>query len=525
MDYDLSIIIPSRNEEFLNRTVEDICKNKRGKTQVIVGLDGLWPHVSLQSHPDVVILFYPEPLGQRSITKQCVKLSKAKYIMKCDAHCAFDEGFDVKMMEKMEPDMTMIPVMRNLYAFDWVCPDGHRRYQSPSGPCRECGKPTVKDIKWIAKTNPQSTAYRFDKTMHFQYWNDFGKKQTGDLTKTLSIQGSCWMMTRDKYWELDIDSEDFGSWGQQGVEVACKTWLSGGRVLVNRTTWYAHMFRTQGGDFSFPYHNPQKEVEKNREISRELFQRNKWEGAKHSFEWLISKFNPPEWEEKQPTKGILYYTDNKLNMRLARTVRGQIAKSGLPITSVTLKPTGFGTNFVLEGERGYKTMFKQILRGLEEMKEDIVFLCEHDVLYHLNHFLFTPTDKNIFYYNGNYWMLRARDGLAVHYNVSSLSGLVVYREAAIKHFKERVEMIEKLGDDYRPRHMGFEPFTQGRIKWNFWCNFEIFMPEFPNIDVAHGENSTWKRWDQKQFRRKPTFWEEGNIDTIPGWDSLRNLLR
>lgn len=169
-------------------------------------------------------------------------------------------------------------------------------------------------------------------------------------------------------------------------------------------------------------------------------------------------------------------------------------------------------------------MFKQILKGLEEMKEDIVFLCEHDVLYHQNHFLFTPTDKNTFYYNGNYWFLRMKDGFAVHYNVSSLSGLVVYREAALKHFKERVEMIEKLGDDYRPRHMGFEPFTHGRIKWNFWCNFEIFMPEFPNIDVSHGDNSTWKRWDQKHFRRKPTFWEEGNIDTIPGWDNVRKLL-
>lgn len=100
-NYDLSIIIPSRNEEFLNRTVEDICKNKRGKTQIIVGLDGSWPSEPLESHKDVVVLFYPESIGQRAISNQCVKLSRAKYIMKVDAHCSFDEGFDVKMMEKM----------------------------------------------------------------------------------------------------------------------------------------------------------------------------------------------------------------------------------------------------------------------------------------------------------------------------------------------------------------------------------------------------------------------------------------
>ena len=32
-----------------------------------------------------------------------------------------------------------------------------------------------------------------------------------------------------------------GNWGNQGIEVALKTWLSGGGVLVNHNTWYAHV--------------------------------------------------------------------------------------------------------------------------------------------------------------------------------------------------------------------------------------------------------------------------------------------
>jgi hypothetical protein len=151
------------------------------------------------------------------------------------------------------------------------------------------------DIVWIGKKNPQSTAYRFDKNMHFQYWNEWGKKQKGNLTESMSIQGSCFMCTRDKFVELDLSSEEFNSWGQQGVEVACKTWLSGGRVMINRTTWYAHMFRTQGGDFSFPYENPQSKVVENREKSRELFAENKWGKAVRDFDWLLDKFSPPEW--------------------------------------------------------------------------------------------------------------------------------------------------------------------------------------------------------------------------------------
>lgn len=533
--YDLSIIIPARHEEFLNKTVEDICKNKRGATQVIVGLDGEWPAVPLETHPDVMVVYYPESIGQRAMSNQLVKLSRAKYIMKVDAHCAFDEGFDVKMIEKMEDDITMIPVMKNLFVFDWVCPDAkprvnfdtskdepHRRYQGASGPCKDCGKPTKKEIIWHAKKSPNSTAYRFDETMHFQYWNDFGKRQTGDLTETMSIQGSCFMLTRDKWWELDISSEEFQSWGQQGVEVACKTWLSGGRVLVNRTTWYAHLFRTQDG-FGFPYPQSGSAIDKNRELSRELFQRNKWKGAKHPFSWLIQKFNPPGWKLDGPTKGILYYTDNRLNMKLAGICRKHIQASGLPITSVSLKPMNFGNNIHMPLQRSYPTMFKQILAGLEAMTEDVVYFCEHDVLYHPEHFKFLPEHKNTWYYNGNYWDLRLKDGFAIHYDSSPLSGLVVYRETALRHFRERVALIEKLGEDYKPLHMGFEPFTHGRVKWEFWCPFEVFLPKSPNIDIAHGQNATWKRWDIKDFIKKPKHWEESTGFNVPDWDL--NMLK
>ena len=255
MTYDLSILIPARNEQFLARTVQDILENIEGNTEVIIGLDGLWAEPVIKDHPRVTIFHVSESIGQRAMTNQLCRLSKAKYIMKADAHCAFDKGFDVKMINEMHDDWTMVPVMRNLHAFNWVCPDGHTRYQGPSGVCAQCGKETKKDIVWIPKTNPQSTSYCFDPEPHFQYFNEFKKRPEGrgDVTETMSLQGSCFMLTRDKYWELNICDENFGSWGSQGIEVAVKTWLSGGKVMVNQKTWYAHMFRTQGGDFGFPY--------------------------------------------------------------------------------------------------------------------------------------------------------------------------------------------------------------------------------------------------------------------------------
>jgi hypothetical protein len=112
----------------------------------------------------------------------------------------------------------------------------------------------------------------------------------------MSLQGSLFMLTREKYWELDICDEEFGSWGAQGTEVACKTWLSGGRCVVNHATWYAHLFRTKHGVFGFPYKQDEKQIAHARQRSRELFLDNTWPLQKYPLIWLVDKFMPvPNW--------------------------------------------------------------------------------------------------------------------------------------------------------------------------------------------------------------------------------------
>ncbi len=306
--YDLSILIPARNEEWLGRTVEDLLKNKRGKTEILVGLDGYWPDPAIPDHEDVTIVHYPESIGQRAMQNRLAKISRAKYVAKVDAHCAFDEGFDVKMMEKMEDDITMVPVMRNLHIFNWRCKNcGLEIYQGPEP--KECNNEICpkadnktdggeghkasgfeKHIVWIPKNNPQSSAYRFNKNLQFKYFPELRQKlpRTG-LQETMSLQGSFFMCTREKYWSLGLCDESWGSWGQQGSEVALKTWLSGGRVMCNFDTWYAHLFRTQQG-FSFPYPHSGKSQQRAREISQDIFLNNKWPQQKYKLGWLLKKF-------------------------------------------------------------------------------------------------------------------------------------------------------------------------------------------------------------------------------------------
>lgn len=515
---DLSILIPSRNEIFLSRTIQDILEHIEGDTEIIAVLDGQWADPPIEDHPRVTLVYHPESVGQRAATNEAARIAQGKYLMKVDAHCAFDQGFDVKMMADMQPDWTMIPVMRNLHAFDWVCPEGHRRYQGPSGPCKECGKDTVMDVVWIPKTNPQSMGYRFDNTMHFQYWNELAKRQTGDLIETMSIQGSCFMVTKDKYFELNLCDEEHGSWGQQGVEVACKTWLSGGRVVVNKKTWYAHMFRTQGGDFGFPYPQSGKQVEQARNYSRELWIGNKWDKAIYPLSWLIDKFAPvPDWNNG--SWGVLYYTDNKLDPEIMEKCQRQLKKciGEHRLVSVSLEPIEFGDNIVLPLERGYLTMFKQILAGLEELKTDYVFFAEHDILYHPSHFNFYPKEKDKFYYNTNVWKVRMSDGHGLHYDCQQLSGICANRELLIEHYKKRIEIVEKNGFS---RAMGFEPGTHNREERVDDYKSESWQSMYPIIDLRHDNNLTQSRWTKEEFRNQK--YTEGWVenDNIPGWGHM-----
>jgi hypothetical protein len=318
---ELSILIPSRSEMFLKETIENILANIEADTEIIVVLDGAPADPPVPEHERVNVIYVPEALGQRGAQNLACKLSKAKYVMKVDAHCAFDKGFDRKMLEAFKEvgdDVTMVPVMRNLWAFDWKCKKcGKKWYQGPTPTkCQEnnfkgTGAPCdstkfTRKIMWVGKSNPQSVSYCFDAQPHFQYFGEYTKrpeyqkqKEETGLTETMGLQGSCFMANREKYWERELCDEKLGNWGNQGIEVAAKTWLSGGRVLVNHKTWYAHMFRTQGGDFSFPWPVSGHDCQKTKNKVKNLFWNNEWPKQKYPISWLVEKFWPvPGWKDE-----------------------------------------------------------------------------------------------------------------------------------------------------------------------------------------------------------------------------------
>jgi hypothetical protein len=499
--------------------------------------------------------------------------------MKADAHCAFDKGFDVKLMADLNGhnDFTMVPRMYNLHAFDWGCQKcGNRTYQGPTPvKCEKCDNTTdfERIMVWQPRLSRRSDFMRFDSDMHFQYWGEFEKRPEGkgEICDLLCHVGACWMMHRDRYWELGGCDEEHGSWGQMGVEISCKTWLSGGRQVINKRTWFSHMFRTQGGDFGFPYEISGKQVSRARKHSKKLWMNNQWPLAKYDLKWLLNKFAPvPTWTDEkinelssiekptseiieEPTpvkeeilesvivepivvepikvnivinngtrKGIVYYTDNRLDETIMRATQKQLLKAanGIPIISVSLKPLDFGMNVVLPLERGHLTMFKQQLVGIETIDCDVVFFAEHDMLYHPSHFEFVPERADVYYFNENTYKVDSNTGQALFYYTKQVSGVCANRDLLLQHYRLRVDRVAKEGG-YN-RNIGFEPGAHGYPRGIDKYGSMRWMSEVPNVDIRHGLNLTKSRWSQDQFRNKNTCLGWLMADAVPGWGTTKN---
>ena len=312
---DLTVIIPGRNEMFMSRTVEDVFAHARADTEVIAICDGgLPPDHGIAYHPGLKVVETRTPIGQRAATNLGAQMSRAKYIMKLDAHCSVEDGFDLKMMELMQPDWTMIPRMYRLHAFDWCCNNcGHGTYQgSKPEKCEECGEndlymKLVWEPKW--KVGP-TVSWRFDANLRMQYWGEHRKRpevreqaKSGVIDTPICV-GCCFLMERERFWDLGGMDEGHGSWGQYGCELGMKAWLSGGRMVTNMETWFAHLFRTGNfsvnGESTFPYPLNNVAQEAARKYSRDLWMNDRWPLAIHKLKWLTERFAPmPDWHEEK----------------------------------------------------------------------------------------------------------------------------------------------------------------------------------------------------------------------------------
>jgi len=315
----LSVIIPSRNTpEFplLQKSVDDLFDNARGEVEVIIVLDGFWPNPPLKERPNQIIIHNAEPKGMRHGINSGARIARGKYIMKCDDHCAFGIGYDIALTVECDDDWLVVPSRYALDGTVWLAgPD-------PSKPVSEGwmwkfskGRP-YGPIDYLYMTYPFTLDNQFGFGFHGKKWTgEFGlgrgyfhreeKLKHIPIDDILSFQGSCWFMPKALYERIGGMQQEGYFDHQEAQELGFKVWLSGGRCVVNKKTWYAHLHK--GDLWGRGYRLLKHKMINSQIYSCDIWMNNKWEGQTRPLKYLIDKFwpleqwpqdwdNPKRWE-------------------------------------------------------------------------------------------------------------------------------------------------------------------------------------------------------------------------------------
>src|SRR5689334_4127348 len=105
----VSVLIPARNEQFLQKTVEDLLKNAAGNIEIIPVLEGYWPDPPIVDDPRVKIIHHGSPQGMRAAINHAAAIAQGEFLMKTDAHCMFAPGFDIVLKANCEKNWVVIP--------------------------------------------------------------------------------------------------------------------------------------------------------------------------------------------------------------------------------------------------------------------------------------------------------------------------------------------------------------------------------------------------------------------------------
>jgi len=282
----ISIIIPSRNEPFLQQTIDDLASKAKGEIEIIVSLDGYWPSPPLKENPKLKLIHRGKARGMRASINSGVAIAKGEYILKCDAHTMWDEGYDVKLVADIQDNWVVVPRRKRLDPVNWKVQD--------------VGKV---DIDYMYLSYPSDKNDYGGPGLHGRIWEE--KNRDASLKNVLiddlmSSQGSAYFMKRDYFYHLELlDEANYGTFPQEFQEVGLKCWLSGGEVKINKKTWYAHWHKgktADGKSHRRGYFLDVRELKRTNEYVNRWMIEKVWHKQTKPFQFLIDKFKPvPGW--------------------------------------------------------------------------------------------------------------------------------------------------------------------------------------------------------------------------------------
>lgn len=265
----VSVLIPARNEIHLAQTVEDVFAKATGDVEVIVTLDGLTQYLWPEDDPRLKVFLLGNPRGMRTAINVAAAQARGKYLLKLDAHSAIGQGFDEILQ-------------RDYYENNWVVTA--RRYDLD----RQTWKPKGREpVDYFYLACPWNDPRYF--VMQSCPWVTRTRElMEYPLDDQMTMHGGMWFMSAKHFERLGgLKEEGYGGFAGEPLEIGMKTWLSGGCMVVNKKTWYAH-----------PRDNPTGySVRSTRMIEgliwgSHYWVENRWPERIHDFKWLIEKFWP-----------------------------------------------------------------------------------------------------------------------------------------------------------------------------------------------------------------------------------------
>lgn len=289
----VSIVIPSRSAQWLSRTVESLFDNAEEDIEVIVVYDGRWPEEDekLKDHDNLVQVHHGElhnNRGMRASINTGMDLARGEYVMVIDEQCSVAPGFDKALKQHCDDDWVVIPRRYRLNAAEWATTIDVEGDKRPP-------------VDYMYLEYPYAKPYDKTQGLHGAIWERTGRDRY-PVDDTPTMQGSCYFMKKsywDKLFPNGLEDEKYGPFTQEAQEISMKAWLSGGRVVVNKKTWYAHWHKGKNGKgYGFSrdqYKRHCEQMEKGR-----LYAIDYWLNTtdyEHDFNWLVlEKFpNMPGW--------------------------------------------------------------------------------------------------------------------------------------------------------------------------------------------------------------------------------------
>ena len=288
----ISVIIPARNEIFLQQTILSMLEKVQGPIEIIPVLDGYWckPEEIVQDSR-VKYLHFGESHGMREAINAAARVAKGEFLLKSDAHCLFDEGFDLKLKAGVNEYNFKTDADPSIPVDSWIVIPRRKRLDAENWCIQDVGKPDV-DYEYLSSPA--------DDGAKGNIWTQRAVDRLGkpefDIDENITFQGSCWFMTRNHYLNTlgGMSEEGYGTFVREAQEIGLKTWLLGGKVLTNKKTWYAHLHK--GPRYGRMYFLDKRAIDAGNKYCDDFWFNNRLEGAVRDLAWLIERFSPvPTW--------------------------------------------------------------------------------------------------------------------------------------------------------------------------------------------------------------------------------------